>query len=516
MFQGLLAKANAAWLQALLAYGCAPEAHRRKARSRRHDGHRMMTSELTVSPRTVRIGIALLGASVLLMWLAALFTPFWGDDYLYIYTAHAANASSAPWWSEFAPTALPRFWRPLSQEGYWRLIDALLHDNALATHAVSLSLHLLASAGVALLALAIARACRWTAPRSTAALAGVVYAGLAMHLLPVHWAAAANNSFLTLFTTLALAAWVIAAEAQGPRRVLLLASIPLTLALALLSKESAALTVVLMVILRLFTGQLRVRKGELATILACVAVTATWLVLRAHFTARVDSTYELVLGTNVIRNAFAFAAWMSGVPREAVRMAATGDRLRALAWIAFTALPMLAAFAMAFWRGRSLLRTRQWLSIVLFAGAAYGPYFLLSWNSYAYYAAIAAILPTIALTRCAIGSPRLLVILALLAFSSWTAVEGTRRLDHPGLIGRARWAEHMLRDLEPRKAGSPLWVAVHDSHRFYAVGQYGLAWRLKLPVGSIHVVEQCPAAAPWCLQIDDDGSWRLRKAGIAD
>lgn len=35
--------------------------------------------------------------------------------------------------------------------------------------------------------------------------------------------------------------------------------------------------------------------------------------------------------------------------------------------------------------------------VVLFTGVAYGPYFLLSWNSYVYYAAIAMVLPMIAL-----------------------------------------------------------------------------------------------------------------------
>ena len=458
----------------------------------------------------VWIGIAFLGASVLLMWLPALRTPFWGDDYLYIYAAHTTNLSSAPWWSDFVPTTLSQFWRPLSQEGYWRLIDAFLHDNAFATHIVSLCLHLLASMGVALLALTIGRACKWPRPGATAGLAGLMYAGLAMHMLPVHWAAAANNSFLTLFTTLCLAAWIGAAEAQGLRRVLLLASIPMTLSLALLSKESAVLTVVLMIILRLFTGQLRARTGEVATILVCGALTATWLVLHAHFTTRTDAAYQLVFGSNLIRNALAFAAWMSGVPREALRMAATGERLHALAWIALTALPMLGAFVVAFWPGRSLLTPRQWLSMVLFAGAAYGPYFLLSWNSYAYYAAIAAILPTISLAYCAVNQPRLWVILGLIAFSSWTAVGITRQLDHPGLIGRARWAEGMLQELEHRQLGYPLWVAVHDNHRFYAVGAFGLAWRLKLPVDGIHVAEQCPAAARQCLWIGDGGSWHLK------
>lgn len=458
------------------------------------------------------LGIALLGLSVLLMWFPALHTPFWGDDYVFLSGAHATNASSAPWWSDFWPTIPPQFWRPLSQEGYWRLIDALLGDNAYAIHLVNLSLHVLASAGVGLFALAIARACQWSTPRLTATLAGVIYAGLAMHMLPVHWAAAANNSFLTLFTTLCLAAWIGSADARGLRRILLLASIQLSLSLALLSKESAVLTVGLMVIVRLFTGQLHVRRGELVTLVICGAITAIWLALRAHLTSPADPAYALVLGKNVVRNTFSFLAWMMNVPREALRMAVTGNRTLALAWIAATALPMLAAYAMAFWHDRSRWHRRQWVAIVLFAGFAYAPYFLLSWNSYAYYAAIAAILPAIALAYGCAGNPRALAIFALIALSSWIAVAGTRQVASPGLIGRARWAESMLHDLAHRKVSPPLWVQVSDMHRFYAVGTNGLAWRLHLRVDSIHVTTQCPADANKCLRINEDGQWQLDTA----
>ena len=469
----------------------------------------MPTDKINKQPhRILRLGIALLGISVLLMWLPALHTPYWGDDYVFLYAAHATNASSAPWWSDFWPSTPPLFWRPLSQEGYWRLVDAWLGGNACATHGVSLILHALASAGVALLALVMARACRWSMAGRSAVLAGVLYAGLAMHILPVHWAAAVNNSLLCLFTTLCLAAWVVAADARGGHRLLLLASVPVSLALALLSKESAALMVALMAIVRLFTGQLALRRGEWFTLVACLAITVLWLVLRAHLTAPADSAYALTLGKNVIRNAGSFLAWMANVPREALRMAVTGDAPRALAWMAVTALPMLLACAMAFRHGRTLLQPRQWLALVLFAGVAYGPYFLLAWNSYAYYAAIAAILPAIALARCCIGHPRAPVIFALLAFSSWMAVAGTRQLDHPGLIGRARWAESMLQDLSRRNVSQPLWVEAPDAQRFYAVGQVGLAWRLHLPVQSIHV-GTCPADAGSCLRIDDDGSWQL-------
>jgi len=453
--------------------------------------------------------VTLFGVSVVLMWLPALNTPFWGDDYVFLSAAHATNLTPAPWWSDFWPSTSLKFWRPLSQEAYWRLIDALLHGNAYATHVMSLSLHVLASMGVALLAFVTARARQWSRPRMTAVLAGMVYAGLAMHILPVHWAAAANNSLLTLFTTLCLTAWIYSAETEGLRRVLLLASIPLWLMLALLTKESAVLTVALMLIMRLFTGQRLAGRTELITLIVCATVTAIWLVLHAQFTAGTDAAYRLTLGANLVRNAVAFAAWMANIPREAVRMASDGAWLRALAWMAATAIPMLVASTIAFWSGRSRLGPSQWLAIVLFAGIAYGPYFLLSWNSYAYYAAIAAILPAIALAHCSIDNPRLPIILALLALSSWVAVTGTRQLDHPGLIGRARWAESMLQDLQHRQVDEPLWVAVHDDHRFYAVGTAGLAWRLNLPAGSIHVGEHCPADAAQCLRIDDDGRWQL-------
>lgn len=473
----------------------------------------MQWKHLVRDPRfTISLCIGLFGVSALLMWWPALHTPFWGDDYVFLRSAHAANAASTPWWSAFWPAHPLKFWRPLSQEAYWRLVDAVLGDHAHAMHVLSLLLHMLASLGVALLAWVIGRTGNVSRPRATAALTGVVYFGLAMHLLPVHWAAAANNSMLTLFTTLCLAAWLGAAGTHGWRRWGLLFAVPLCLVLALLSKESAVLTVLLMVLVRTYAGPLAVRRGEVVSFLACVAVSVLWLVLHARFTADTDPAYRLELGTNVVRNAVAFAAWMANVPREALRMAVTGDRPLALAWIAATALPMGLAAFLGFWRGRARLRPRQWWSIVLFAGLAYGPYFLLAWNSYAYYAAIAVILPVIALAQCSIDHPRLWLMLGLIAFSSWLAVAGTRHLDHPGLIGRARWAESMLQDLQHRHVQAPLWVEVADSHRFYAVGKAGLAWRLGIPASRIHIAGTCPDHVN-CLRIDAQGRWHLTHAG---
>lgn len=456
------------------------------------------------------IAVALLTASALLMWWPALRTPFWGDDYVFLHAAHATNAAGAPWWSDFWPSSPPRFWRPLSQEGYWRWIDAVLGGSAHAAHVVSLVLHALATVGVALFAFRLARACRWANAGRIAALAAAAYGALTMHLLPVHWAAAANNAMLTLFTTLLLAAWVSARDNATHRlRPLLLASLPVWLALALLSKESAALTPALMLVVAAFVVVRRLDRGELVAWLACVAVVAIWLSLRSRFTANTDASYDLSLGSNVLRNAASFVAWLLNVPREAMRMAVAGERTQGLAWIAATALPMLAAWTIAGWRGRTLLTPMQWWCVVAFAGLAYAPYFLFAWNSYEYYAAIAVILPIVVLARCVAADGTALVVAALIALSSWIAVEGTRRLDHPGLIGRAHWAEATLQALERQPVATPLHVSVADEQRFYAIGQMGLAWRLGVPLAQIHVARDCPTSGT-CLVIDDDGRWRWR------
>ncbi len=105
------------------------------------------------------IAVGLLAASTLVMWWPALDTPFWGDDYGFLHAAHATNAAGAPWWSDFWPASPPRFWRPLSQEGYWRWVDAVLGGDAHAAHGVHLALRALAGLGVPLLGCRVLRAC---------------------------------------------------------------------------------------------------------------------------------------------------------------------------------------------------------------------------------------------------------------------------------------------------------------------------------------------------------------------
>ena len=459
--------------------------------------------------------LALLATSTLLMWLPALRTPFWGDDYVFLLASRAARMAALPWWSDFLPASPLRFWRPLSQEGYWRLMEGGFGGNALAMHAASLALHVLASASVGLLAMRMARACQWRRAGRTGVLAGLIYGTLAMHMLPVHWAAAANSSMLTLLTALMLCAWLDALCAEGPRRSLLLCLTPVLLALALLIKESAVLTPLLMVATGVFSARLGWQRGPLIALAACCLVIAGWLVLHARFTTESDPAYALTMGSNVIRNGASFLAWMANVPRESLRMAVVGDRGPALAWIAATALPMLAAWGIALRRGHSLLSPRQWLAVIVFAVLAYGPYFLFAWNSYPYYAAISAILPTIAFAHLSVENRRLWLIAALIALSSWAAVAGSRHVAQPGLIARAQWGENLLRELEQQPVGAPVWVETSDPQRFYAIGQAGLAWRLGIDPAAVHLTTRCPARVSRCLVIAEDGTWHWRETASA-
>jgi hypothetical protein len=129
----------------------------------------------------------------------------------------------------------------------------------------------------------------------------------------------------------------------------------------------------------------------------------------------------------------------------------------------------------------------------------YGPYYLLAWQSYEYYAQVAMILPAILLARGMMFSPLAPVALVLFALSSYIAVEGSRSIGYPGLIGRARWAEEQLSDLAVREsleqethdAAAPYLVKVANPHEFYAIGRSGLAWRMAVPEDDVIIVEGC-------------------------
>jgi hypothetical protein len=109
-------------------------------------------------PVSAWLAAALLLAIAAAIWLPALGTPFWGDDYVFLYNAHAANLGGEPWWSAFWPDTPYKFWRPLSQETWWRLVDVWLSADPYRVHAANLTLLVAAGAGVGLLGWTLGRA----------------------------------------------------------------------------------------------------------------------------------------------------------------------------------------------------------------------------------------------------------------------------------------------------------------------------------------------------------------------
>lgn len=465
-------------------------------------------TERATGTRSDRVASAVLVAAALLVWLPAIGTPFWGDDYVYLSAARAANEGGLPWIATFWPEQPPAFWRPLSQEAWWRVVDAGLADDARLAHLVLLAMHALASVAVGLLAWTLARSCRWTPASTIGVLAAGVYGVLALHLLPVHWVAAANSPLLVLFTSLAMAAWLAAGLSDGPSRAALATGVPLLTAAALLSKESAVLTPLLLVVLAAFAGR-EPRAAQRKAFAACILVVLAWLALRTQVVAPPAPQYAYGFGANLPRNAASMAAWLFNVPREALRMLATGEVALGLAWAAAVAAPVVVAVLLGCREALGRLSRRQWLLLPVFVVLAYAPYLPLAWNSYAYYAAVAAVLPAIVLARLLAGRRRAVTACVLLSLSSWLAVEGTRLADHPGLIGRARWAESVLATLESRPPAAPVHLQVDDAQRFYAIGAHGVAWRTGLPMGDIHPVADCGAVPGTCLRFAADGSVRL-------
>ena len=452
--------------------------------------------------------MAVLLVSAVVIWLPALWTPFWGDDYVFLQAARAANLAGQPWTETFWPLQPELFWRPLSQTAWWRVVEGVLQGDVLVAHSILLVLQLMAALGVGVLGLAVARVAGWPSPWAVAGLSAGFYGVLAVSLLTVHWVAAANSPLLVLSSTLLLASWLAASRAAAGRCLLLLALVPCLLTVALLTKESAILMPVLMLLLSRFSGA-RLRRGEWGVLAVSVAVAVVWLMLRSKATLPPAPQYAYVFGGNLVKNGASFGAWLLNVPREALRMIATGELLRGAGWALLAALPMLLSWALAASKGGwARINHRQWGLLAVFAVVTYAPYFPLVWNSYEYYAAISAILPAIVLARLLQGRRIALVAAGLMALSCWVSVAGTRWLDHPGLIGRARWAETSLQQLAGQQLKAPLWVIVADEQRFYAVGAHGLAWRLELPLEQVHVVETCPTrGSGTCLQMDAEGRW---------
>jgi hypothetical protein len=446
---------------------------------------------------------AALGAFAVALWWPALSTPFWGDDYVFLQSAFASRLSGEPWWTPFWPQVRYQFWRPLGHETYWRFVEAVLDGDPWRAHALNFSLWAIGCACVGMLAAQVGSAMRWERAGLGGALTAAVYAAWAVHFTPMHWTSSGDSLLILLWSALALCAWVRSPSCGRWARAAMCIALPLLQALALFSKESAVLLPPLMLCLTAFTwDRMRPGRQEIAAWATCCALVVVWLVLRPRYVSQAPAEYALLVGANVPRNIASLAAWTLNVPREALRMAFTGRPASGVAWALAALLPMALFAWLAGTQLVGRMSKRQACGAAAFFVIAYAPYFFLAWQSYEYYAQVAMIAPAILLARGAMLSPRPALALCMLALSSAIAVEGSRAIGYPGLIGRARWAEEQLvalaADQDATGAAearvSALRVQVANEHEFYAIGRAGLAWRLGIPEGELAIQEGCQSA----------------------
>jgi len=441
--------------------------------------------------RWLALGLCVL---TLLMWLPALTTPWWGDDYFFLQIAHKARLNHEPWWQAFWPEVRTGFWRPLSIDLYWRIIEDEFCTTPLIAHAVNFLLWLLASVSVGLTAHLFARQLKWSSPWVIGALTAGIYGVNDVHFLPLHWASTANSSILVLWTALCFCCWIAAPSCTTKWRWVLCALIPLLQLLALFSKESSILIPLLLLCFSVFLmDTIKLGRQEIIAWLSCTLVCGIWYCFFKHFTGSRDQAYSLVIGTNILRNLFALSAWLLNIPREALRMIMTGEILWGCIWAAAAAMPMLGFIVLSLLPLRKKLSPQKILAIVAFILLAYAPYFFLASQSYEYYAAVAIIFPLIILARGLSISTRPFIAIGLLCLSTFVSIHISRLVDYPSLIGRAHWAEKQFSYLTSQPIELPLVVQVNNAHQFYAISVPGLAWRLGIKESDVVLSDTCPA-----------------------
>jgi len=450
-----------------------------------------------------------------LLWLPALSTPGWGDDYMFLQGARASRLGGEPWWRPFWPDVRFIFWRPLGHEVYWRFVDGILGANPLFAHLGNFILWLMGCVSIGLFGATLARSQSWDRPVLTGALTTGVFAVYAIHFTPIHWISSGDSLFIVLWSALALAVWTAAPSCRAPLRAWLCGLLPILQVLALFSKESGVLLPLLMLCVSVFAWD-RSKPGrpEMIAWLSCSVLILIWLALRERFILPPMPEYGLAFGVNVLRNAAALVAWSLNLPREALRVLALGPQWKGVLWALAAALPMLGFIYLA---GRPLVRQarlRQAVAVAAFVLVGYSPYFFLAWQSYEYYAQVALIMPTVLLARGLTLSNHAYVAAALFSCSSLIAIEGSRLAEDPGLIGRARWAEKQLKQLATQDVTAPLYVRVTNPHQFSAIGAAGLAWRLNLPASDIAIVDECPGKTGRLLVHRQDGTFGWVECGV--
>jgi hypothetical protein len=448
--------------------------------------------------------------AISILWLPAIFTPFWGDDYYFLMQAKEARLSGQSWIQPFFSESSTGFWRPLSMDFPWRIIERFLDGDPKYAHLFSLSIWLISLCALAYFAHCLSMALSWPDTSKFVLMAILIYSSSAIHILVLHWVSAINSSFLVIFSSLTLALWIktLLVDKQSYLNSFL---VLISLLGALFCKESAIMLPFLMMCVTTFIRlNWRSNRQAIYTFLFSILICLVWFYFFRQFTHSRHSSYELTAGINVIENGIALIAWMSNIPREAFRLILNGDMVSGSIWITAVALPAFIFFGIALIDARNRFNSVQMISIIFFVAFAYAPYLLLSKQSYEYYAAVAFILPAIFLAMCLVHSRLAYLAFLLFLTSSFISVQGSRMVDYPGLISRANWGEKQLQMLETLSIHTPLVVEVTNPHQFYAVGVKGLAWRLQLSESEIQIIDYCTQPSQMVLRLDPQGdySWQ--------
>lgn len=439
------------------------------------------------------------------LWLPAIFIPFWGDDYYFLIQAREARLSGAPWLLPFVSESSTGFWRPLSMDVPWRIIEAHLSENPIGAHAFSFLIWFISIIIIYLLSFRISHALSWDNPKIISLVAASLYSFSAVHFLVLHWVSAINSSFLVIFICLPLILWVAIIDGKKNKLVLCLIMPPLQL-LALFCKELAILLPGLMLCLSLFSNR-RFTSAQTLTWMACIVTCIIWFFFFKQFTHNRHSSYEIKFGINIFQNSVGLAVWMLNIPREAIRMLLSGQILAAIIWIIPILMLMFAFLYFAVEGMKKFLSKFQLLAMMGFMFFGYGPYFVLSNQSYEYYAAVAIILPIIVMAKGIIMANRTHLGLLVFALASFVSIQGSRMLDYPSLIGRAYWAEAQFKWLKSQHISAPLIVRVNNEHQFYAMGVKGLAWQLNIPEYNIVLSDKCVHGSSKVLAQRDNGAF---------
>lgn len=462
-----------------------------------------MTAAPGVDGGTHRLGTILLAAALVVaavVVLQAAATPFWGDDYRFLYEARQAVADGQPWWGALVDPPQDRFWRPLGEEMVWRFVAGPLGGQAAPAHAMLLVLWAagaLAMGAAARIAVDIQRPGR--AATHAFAMGALAYAAHGAHGLTLAWAAAANSLLANLFTAVAVAGWLLAWSRPG-RGGAAAAFAASAFVLGLLCREITIVAPALAMLLGwpMLRAAGPSRRAAARDLGIAMVLAAAWGMLREGQVVAPDERYAMALGGNVLANGAALAAFGLNVPRDALRFWIEHREPLALAWAGACATLQLLA-CVGFWMALPRDERAGWalrLPAVAVVGAA--PYFLLAEPGYPYYLGVSLL--AVAVLAAAGHSGRAAQLGLVAALGAGALANGIeQRLPQPGLYARAAWAEASLDHIarlhreHPAHFASGVVVVAEDPRDFYAIGPWGLAVATGRPRHEVGVRYACSA-----------------------